>query len=73
MNWTLAHLDARAGDCVVLHVAHRHEAMDAAHAEPVQHVGHQLLEAHVLHARDALGAQEVVARGVAALLPLARV
>ena len=31
-------------------------------AEPVQHVGHQLLEAHVLHAGHALGAQEVVGR-----------
>ena len=42
-------------------------------AEPVQHVGHQLLEAHVLHAGDAFGALEVGGRLVAALLALARV
>ena len=42
-------------------------------AEPVQHVGHQLLEAHVLHAGDAFGAGEVLGGGVAALLALAGV
>ena len=36
-------------------------------------VGHQLLEAHVLHARDALGAIEVLRRRIAAGLALARV
>ena len=58
---------------VVLHVAHRHQAIDARDAEPVQHVRHQLLEAHVLHAGDALGAREVGRGAVAALLALARV
>ena len=42
-------------------------------AQPVQHVGHQLLEAHVLHAGHALGAGEVLVGGVAAHLALARV
>jgi hypothetical protein len=32
-------------------------------AQPVQHVGHQLLEAHVLHAGHAFGALEVGRRG----------
>ena len=44
-----------------------------ADAQPVQHVGHQLLEAHVLHAGHALGAREVLLGAVAALLALARV
>ena len=37
-------------------------------AEPVEHVGHQLLEAHVLHAGDAFGAAEIGVGAVAALL-----
>ena len=41
--------------------------------EPVEQVGHQLLEAHVLHPRHALGAIEVLRRRIAAGLPLARV
>ena len=66
-------LDALGVDRVVLHVAHRNEAVDAVDAEPVDHVGHQLLEARVLHAGDAFGALEVGVGAVAALLPLARV
>ena len=44
-----------------------------ADAEPVEHVRHQLLEAHVLHAGDAFGAVEIGVGAVAAALPLARV
>ena len=58
---------------VVLDVAHRDQAVDARYAEPVQHVRHQLLEAHVLDAGDALGALEVGRGAVAARLALARV
>ena len=39
----------------------------------MEHVGHQLLEAHVLNAGDAFGTGEVARRGVATLLALARV
>ena len=39
----------------------------------MEHVGHELLEAHVLGAGDALGALEIGLRPVAALLALARV
>src|SRR5688572_12829399 len=67
----LADFDAAAGDGAVLVVAHADEAMDLADAEPVQHVGHQFLEAHVLHAGDAFGAQEVLVGAVAAELALA--
>ena len=42
-------------------------------AQPVQNVGHELLEAHVLHAGDALGAREVLLGAVATVLPLAGV
>ena len=38
-----------------------------------KHVGHQLLEAHVLHAGDAFGALEVGRRRIAAGLALAGV
>ena len=41
--------------------------------EPMDHVRHQLLEARVLHAGDALGALEIGRGRVAALLALARV
>ena len=47
--------------------------MDFLDAQPVQHVGHQLLEAHVLHPRHALGAQEVFVGAVTAELAFARV
>src|SRR5262245_7676262 len=47
--------------------------MDAADAEPMQHVRHQLLKPHVAHAGDAFGALEIAGRSVAALLALARV
>src|SRR3954453_1417643 len=46
-------VDALRGQRVVLHVAHREEAVDALQAEPVDGVGHQLLEARVLDAGDA--------------------
>src|SRR5436190_10949601 len=65
--------DALAKERVALHVAHRGEAMDASDAEPMQHVRHQLLKAHVAHAGDAFGALEVAGRPVAALLALARI
>jgi hypothetical protein len=42
-------------------------------AQPVEDVGHQLLEAHVLHAGHALGAREILVGRVAAHLALARV
>jgi hypothetical protein len=58
-------------DGVVLHVRHGHEPVDAADAEPVQHVGHELLEAGVLDAGHAFGALEIGGGLVAALLPLA--
>ena len=66
-------LDALAHQRVVLHVAHRNEAVDPANAKPMQHVRHELLEARVLHTGDAFGALEVGRRGVAAFLALARV
>ena len=41
--------------------------------EPVEDVGHELLEAHVLDAGHAFGALEIRRRAIAADLPLARV
>ena len=49
------------------------EPVDAADAEPVQHVRHELLEARVLDAGDAFGALEIGRRLVAARLALAGV
>ena len=73
-DWhALVDRDALADQRVVLHVAHRGEAVDAGDAEPMQHVRHQFLEAHVLHAGDTLRALEIGLRAVAALLALARV
>src|SRR5262249_23910867 len=69
----LVDADALADEGVALHVAHGGEAVDAGDAEPVQHVRHQLLEAHVLHAGDAFCALEIAVGPVAALLPLAGV
>src|ERR1700733_6366810 len=69
----LADRDALGGERLVLHVRHRYPAIDAVDAEPVEHVGHQLLEAHVLHPGDAFGAAEISVGAVAADLPLTRV
>src|SRR5262249_25612100 len=65
--------DALADERVALHVAHRGEAMDAGDAEPMQHVRHQLLEAHIAHAGHAFGALEIAGGTTAAFLALARV
>ena len=48
---TVDDLDAAAHDRVVLHIRHRDEFVDSCHAEPVQRVRHQLLEAHILKTR----------------------
>src|SRR5690606_33409808 len=69
----LGHLYAAVDDGLELHVAHGDQPVDARDAEPVQHVGHQFLEAHILHAGDAFRALEIGLGPVAALLPLARV
>src|SRR5262249_10139096 len=66
-------LDAVYDQRLVFHVAHGSEAIDAGDAEPVQHVGHELLEARVLHAGDAFRALEIGRGGVATLLALSRV
>ena len=44
-----------------------------AQTEPMDHVGHQLLESRVLDAGNAFGALEIGRGGVAAFLPLARI
>src|SRR5689334_21763443 len=69
----LDHLDAALHERLELRVAHGDEAVDARDAQPMQHVGHQLLEAHVLQAGDAFGALEISRGAVAALLPFAGV
>ncbi len=69
----LDHFDALLHEGPVLHVAHRGPAVDARDPEPMEHIGHQLLEAHVLHARHAFGAGEIRLGAVAAGLALARV
>ena len=66
----LDHGDALGRERVVLHVAHRRPAVDARDAEPMEDVGHELLEAHVLHAGHAFGALEVRRRAIAADLAL---
>src|SRR5215469_14957580 len=65
--------DTLGGERVPLEVGHRHPAIDAADAEPMEDVGHQLLESHVLHAGDTFGAAEIGVGPVTARLALARV
>src|SRR5439155_24124942 len=69
----LDHLDASGARRLVLDIRHRHPAVDAGDAEPMEDIGHQLLEAHVLDAGDALGTAEISVGGVTAGLALARV
>ena len=58
-------------DGVELHVAHRDQAINLGDAQPMQNIGHELLKAHVLDARHALGAVEVSRGAIAAFLALA--
>ena len=55
-------------DRVVLHVAHADHLVNLGDPQPVQDVGHERLEAHVLDACDELRGLEVLVRGVAAAL-----
>ena len=50
------------------HVAHRHHVVDLLDPKPVQDVGHERLEAHVLHASDKLGRLEILIGRIAATL-----
>lgn len=47
-----------------LHVAHRHHVVDLLDTQPVQNVGHERLESHVLHTGDELSRLEVLVSGV---------
>ena len=69
----LDNLDALGDERVMFHVAHRDEAVDAAQTEPMNDVGHQLLEPGVLNAGDAFGPFEIGARRIAAFLAFAGV
>ena len=51
-----------------VHIAHRHHVVDLLDTEPVQHVGHERLETHVLDARDEFRRFEVLVGGVTATL-----
>jgi len=66
-------VDALSRQCIVFHVAHRDETIDALHAEPMYGVRHELLKAGVLNAGDAFRALEISRRRIAAFLPLAGV
>lgn len=55
----LQDLDASIHNRVVLHVGHGHEPVNFGDAEPVQHIGHQGLETHVLDTGHILGAGKV--------------
>lgn len=50
----------------VVHVTHGHHVINLLDAEPVEYVGHERLEAHVLNTRDEFRRLEVLVRGIAA-------
>src|SRR5215467_415460 len=58
---------------VVFHVAHRYQPINARYSEPMQGVGHQLLETGILNPRHAFGPLKVRSGHIAPFLPLARV
>src|ERR1700741_1252722 len=49
-------LDALGEGSIVFHGVHRKKAVDAAQTEPMNDVGHQLLESRVLDPGDTFGA-----------------
>src|SRR6185295_17143109 len=65
--------NALPGQRLVFHVAHRDETIDAGDSEPVDHIGHELLEPRILHAGHAFRPLEISSSCVTPLLALARV
>ena len=55
----------REGD---IHVAHGDHVVDLANAKPVQDVGHECLESHVLDTRNELRRAEILVRRITATL-----
>lgn len=51
---------------VDVHIAHRNHVVDFRDTQPVQDIGHERLEAHILHTRDELRRLEVLVGRVAA-------
>src|SRR5215831_1379357 len=73
-DWNSFHdFNALGLQCIMLHVAHGNEAVEPPQAEPMDRIGHQLLEPGVLHSGYAFGALEIGRRLIAALLALARI
>src|SRR5581483_3574060 len=58
---------------LMLQIRHRDQPVDAGHAEPMQHVGHELLKTGILHPGHTFGAREIRRGLVPAWLALARV
>lgn len=65
---TLVDRDAGLHNGIVFHIAHRHHVVDLRDTEPVQDVGHERLEAHVLHASNDLCRLEVLVRRITTAL-----
>lgn len=54
---------------IVLHVGHAEHPVDFSNAQPVENVGHESLEAHVLHTRNVLRSLEVFAGPIFSSFP----
>src|SRR5215471_12317375 len=73
-NWNpLYDLDALRHQRVIFHVAHGHEAIKPPHAEPMDRIGHQLLESGILYPGNTFGALKIGRGLITAFLTLARV
>jgi len=60
--------DALINNSIVLHVGHAQHPVDLGDTEPVQDIGHQGLETHVLDTSNVLSTLEVLASAVLASL-----
>src|SRR5262249_21487375 len=70
---TLHDFNSLTDQRVIFHVAHRNQPIDARYPEPVERVGHQLLETRIFNPRDAFGSLKVRRSHVPPFLPLARI
>src|SRR5688572_11575883 len=52
-------LDAGAANRLVFHIAHGDKPIDASNPQPMQDVGHEFLEAHILSPGNAFGTGKV--------------
>jgi hypothetical protein len=51
--------DSLGNDCIMFHVAHTQHSIYLLDTQPMENIGHQSLESHILHTGDIFGSFEI--------------